>query len=270
MADALAAGTIDGYCVGEPWNTASVALGLGRIATVKAAIWRGSPEKVLGVQAQWADTHPEALIALLRALYRAAIWCADLASQNELAVWLGSPTYIDRPPEWMVPARPARSTSAAGRWSPWMSSLCRWPRRRPFHGIITRSGSTVKWCAGGRSATAKRTRRSRAKRIAPTFIARRSSRSVWRCPEPTPRSRRARAGNARRLRRREPGARARRIFRWQPLRSRPDRRLYRGAEPVERSLNWRPAFARSAQNLSGCRRQMLGHWSQTRPAAIGG
>ena len=104
MADALAAGTIDGYCVGEPWNTASVALGLGRIATVKAAIWRGSPEKVLGVQAQWADTHPEALIALLRALYRAAIWCADLASQNELAVLLGSPTHIDRPPEWMVPA----------------------------------------------------------------------------------------------------------------------------------------------------------------------
>ena len=104
MADALAAGTIDGYCVGEPWNTASVVLGLGRIATVKAAIWRGSPEKVLGVQAQWADTHPEALIALLRALYRAAIWCADLASQNELAVLLGSPTYIDRPPEWMVPA----------------------------------------------------------------------------------------------------------------------------------------------------------------------
>jgi len=104
MADALGAGTIDGYCVGEPWNTASVMLGSGRIATVKAAIWRGSPEKVLGAQAQWAETHPEALTALLRALYRAAVWCSDVVNRDELAALLGSPAYIDRPPEWMLPA----------------------------------------------------------------------------------------------------------------------------------------------------------------------
>jgi len=104
MADALGAGTIDGYCVGEPWNTASVVLGSGRIATVKAAIWRGSPEKVLGAQAQWAETHPEALTALLRALYRAAVWCSDVVNRDELAALLGSPAYIDRPPEWMLPA----------------------------------------------------------------------------------------------------------------------------------------------------------------------
>ena len=74
MADALGAGTIDGYCVGEPWNTAAVMLGRGHIATVKAAIWRGSPEKVLGAQAQWAEGHPEALSALLRgALSRGAV-----------------------------------------------------------------------------------------------------------------------------------------------------------------------------------------------------
>ncbi|TKB28894.1 MAG: nitrate transporter, partial [Mesorhizobium sp.] len=36
MADALAAGRIDGYCVGEPWNSAAVVAGTGRIATVKA------------------------------------------------------------------------------------------------------------------------------------------------------------------------------------------------------------------------------------------
>ncbi|MFC6656787.1 ABC transporter substrate-binding protein [Roseibium salinum] len=49
MADALAAGQLDGYCVGEPWNTAAVAAGTGRIATYKQAIWPDSPEKVLGV-----------------------------------------------------------------------------------------------------------------------------------------------------------------------------------------------------------------------------
>jgi two-component system, oxyanion-binding sensor len=49
MADALEAGRIDGYCVGEPWNTAAVVKGVGRIVTVKAAIWKSSPEKVLGI-----------------------------------------------------------------------------------------------------------------------------------------------------------------------------------------------------------------------------
>jgi NitT/TauT family transport system ATP-binding protein len=104
MADALGAGTIEGYCVGEPWNTAAVELGLGRIATVKAKIWRGSPEKVLGAQAQWAGRHQDALAALLRAIYRAALWCATPANHEELASILASPSYVDRPAEWMLPA----------------------------------------------------------------------------------------------------------------------------------------------------------------------
>jgi len=45
MADAMAAGRIDGYCVGEPWNSVSVVARTGHIATVKAAIWRNSPKR---------------------------------------------------------------------------------------------------------------------------------------------------------------------------------------------------------------------------------
>ena len=104
MADALAAGNIDGYCVGEPWNTAAVALGHGHIATIKAAIWRSSPEKVLGVQARWAAEHPDALDALLRALYKAAVWCSAPANKEELAALLAKPAYVGRPMEWMMPA----------------------------------------------------------------------------------------------------------------------------------------------------------------------
>jgi NitT/TauT family transport system ATP-binding protein len=104
MADALHAGNLDGYCVGEPWNTATVMRGAGRIATVKAAIWRGSPEKVLGVQAPWAERNPEALAALLRALYRAALWCGEPTNRAELASLLARSAYIDRPAAWMLPA----------------------------------------------------------------------------------------------------------------------------------------------------------------------
>ena len=104
MADALGAGRIDGYCVGEPWNTAAVINGVGRIATVKAAIWKSSPEKVLGVAAPWAETNPGALAALLRALYRAAKWCGTPVNRGELARLLADPRYIGCPAEWLQPA----------------------------------------------------------------------------------------------------------------------------------------------------------------------
>jgi NitT/TauT family transport system ATP-binding protein len=104
MADALGAGRIDGYCVGEPWNTAAVAKNVGRIVTVKAAIWRSSPEKVLGVAAPWAESNPDALSSLLRALYTAAQWCGSPANHGELAHLLSGPSYIDCPAEWLLPA----------------------------------------------------------------------------------------------------------------------------------------------------------------------
>jgi two-component system, oxyanion-binding sensor len=50
MSIALRDGTIDGFCVGEPWNSVAVNASVGRIITVKSAIWRSSPEKVLGVK----------------------------------------------------------------------------------------------------------------------------------------------------------------------------------------------------------------------------
>ncbi|WP_395383401.1 CmpA/NrtA family ABC transporter substrate-binding protein [Mesorhizobium sp. UC22_110] len=104
MADALGARRIDGYCVGEPWNTAAVAKGVGRIVTTKAGIWRSSPEKVLGVAAEWAEEQPEALSALLRALYHAAVWCGDSGNRGELAELMARPTHVDCPAEWLKPA----------------------------------------------------------------------------------------------------------------------------------------------------------------------
>ena len=104
MADALGTGSIDGYCVGEPWNTAAVLAGSGRIVTVKAAIWRSSPEKVLGVEERWAIASPEALSALLRALYYAAEWCAEAGNRDELSALMANPAYLAKSPEWTIPA----------------------------------------------------------------------------------------------------------------------------------------------------------------------
>lgn len=104
MVDALASGTIDGCCIGEPWNTAAALLGRGHIVTVKAAIWRSSPEKILGAGALWAEENPEALSALLRALSNAAKWCGDAHNHDDLTRILAEKLYVGQPAGWMLPA----------------------------------------------------------------------------------------------------------------------------------------------------------------------
>ncbi|MEM8701183.1 MAG: CmpA/NrtA family ABC transporter substrate-binding protein [Pseudomonadota bacterium] len=104
MADALAAGQLDGYCVGEPWNTAAVSAGTGRIVTYKQAIWPDSPEKVLGVTRKWAHSSPETLAALMRAMSRAADWCADPANADHLTALLAGPDYLACAPDLCRPA----------------------------------------------------------------------------------------------------------------------------------------------------------------------
>jgi NitT/TauT family transport system ATP-binding protein len=115
MPDALATGGIDGYCVGEPWNSAAVAAGVGRIATVKAAIWPRSPEKVLGTTEAWAARNPEALAALLRALYLAAQWCGRAANHAEAAAILARPAYLGAPVELIGAALSGRLRLGGGQ-----------------------------------------------------------------------------------------------------------------------------------------------------------
>jgi len=114
MADALAAGTVDGYCAGEPWNSAGVLAGAGRIVTVKARLWPDSPDKVLGVEQRWAEAHPEALAALLRALYAASLWCGDPANHAEAAAILGGPAYLDKPSDLLLRGLSGRLELARG------------------------------------------------------------------------------------------------------------------------------------------------------------
>lgn len=95
MSDALATGAIDGFCVGEPWNSQAVALGIGEVITTKASIWRSSPEKVLGLRRNWAERNPETLSKLIVALYKSAHWCADPANAEQLATFLARSKYLD-------------------------------------------------------------------------------------------------------------------------------------------------------------------------------
>jgi two-component system, oxyanion-binding sensor len=94
LADALRTGQIDGFCVGEPWNSVAVDAGVGAIVTPTTALWPLSAEKVLGCRAEWADRYPQELAALLRALYRAARWTEAPQNHAEVARLLAEPRYV--------------------------------------------------------------------------------------------------------------------------------------------------------------------------------
>ncbi|WP_343038481.1 CmpA/NrtA family ABC transporter substrate-binding protein [Microvirga arsenatis] len=93
-ADAMAAQTIDGFCVNAPWNIIAVEKGVGRIVATKADIWPSAPEKVLGISPDWAEKNPETLSRLIVALDAAARWCDDPDNHGHLAEMLGSPAYV--------------------------------------------------------------------------------------------------------------------------------------------------------------------------------
>lgn len=95
MVQSLSADQIDGFCVGEPWNNLAADQGTGKVLLSSAAVWPDGPEKVLGIQAQWANHNPDTLAALLRALNQAARWADAPENHGELANILSKPAYLD-------------------------------------------------------------------------------------------------------------------------------------------------------------------------------
>jgi NitT/TauT family transport system ATP-binding protein len=114
LVDAMRAGQIDGFCVGEPWNSVAVHACVGTIVTTTTAIWPLSPEKVLGCRQEWAEHHPKQLAALLRALYRASLWCERPENHSELAKLLAQPRFVGAPAELLRQALTGQLVLSAG------------------------------------------------------------------------------------------------------------------------------------------------------------
>jgi nitrate/nitrite transport system substrate-binding protein len=95
MPATLAQGTIQGYCVGEPWNQQAVFRGIGLPVITDYEIWRNNPEKVFGVTAEWNEKHPNTHVAAVKALIRAGKWLdASLDNRREACRILSRPEYV--------------------------------------------------------------------------------------------------------------------------------------------------------------------------------
>lgn len=82
MPSTMEAGTIYGYCVGEPWNQQAVFKGIGVPVVTDYEIWKNNPEKVFGVSKAWADKYPNTHIRVVKAMIRAAQWLDENNNKN--------------------------------------------------------------------------------------------------------------------------------------------------------------------------------------------
>ncbi|MBD3803232.1 MAG: ABC transporter substrate-binding protein [Thioclava sp.] len=96
MPATLEAGTIYGYCVGEPWNQQAVFKGIGVPVITDYEIWKNNPEKVFGITAEFAEENPNTTLAITKALIRAAMWLDenDNANRPEAVEILAKSEYV--------------------------------------------------------------------------------------------------------------------------------------------------------------------------------
>ncbi|MEL7277086.1 MAG: CmpA/NrtA family ABC transporter substrate-binding protein [Pseudomonadota bacterium] len=96
MPATMEAGTILGYCVGEPWNQQAVFKGIGVPVITDYQIWKNNPEKVFGLTKEFTEENPNTTLAITKALIRAAIWLDenDNANRPEAVEILSRSEYV--------------------------------------------------------------------------------------------------------------------------------------------------------------------------------
>jgi two-component system, oxyanion-binding sensor len=99
MVESLANKHVDGFCVGAPWNSVAVDLGIGHILHFVSEILSRATEKLLAVRQRWADDNPDVLQRLIRAHHRAAEFVENEQNRDEVAAILAAPNRIDVAPD---------------------------------------------------------------------------------------------------------------------------------------------------------------------------
>jgi len=90
-------GTMDCFCVGEPWNEQLVNQNIGYTALTTGELWGGHPEKALGMRAEWVDANPKATLAIMMATMEAQQWCEKAEDKQEMAEIVGRRQWFNVP-----------------------------------------------------------------------------------------------------------------------------------------------------------------------------
>lgn len=99
MAEALAAGEVDAFCVGEPWGSVAVEAEVGALLVPSRAIWAVAPEKVLAARHDWIEENAALTGRLMRAIWRSARWLSVPENRFIASDILARPQYVNAPLE---------------------------------------------------------------------------------------------------------------------------------------------------------------------------
>jgi ABC-type nitrate/sulfonate/bicarbonate transport system substrate-binding protein len=102
MVGSLSSGHVDAFCVGAPWNSIAVDLGVGHILHFVSDILQRAAEKVLAVRQDWSEKNPQVLAALTRAHCAAAAFIEDDGNRDEVAALLAQPERIGVSPDVLL------------------------------------------------------------------------------------------------------------------------------------------------------------------------
>jgi nitrate/nitrite transport system substrate-binding protein len=92
-------GNMDAFCVGEPWNEQLVNQDIGFTACTTGELWKGHPEKALGLRSDWVEQNPNAAKALLMAVMEAQMWADSMDNKDEMSDILGKRQWFNVPPK---------------------------------------------------------------------------------------------------------------------------------------------------------------------------
>jgi nitrate/nitrite transport system substrate-binding protein len=92
-------GTMDCFCVCEPWNLQLIHQNIGYTAITTGELWDKHPEKSFGLRADWVDKNPKSAMALLMAVMEAQQWCEKMDNREEAAAICAKRQWINCPVE---------------------------------------------------------------------------------------------------------------------------------------------------------------------------
>ena len=90
-------GSMDTFCVCEPWNKQLITQGIGYTANTTSEIWQNHPEKAFGMRADYVDANPNSTKALLKAIMEAQMFCEEPANREEVARICSQRRWINAP-----------------------------------------------------------------------------------------------------------------------------------------------------------------------------
>ena len=90
-------GSMDTFCVCEPWNRQLINQKIGYTANTTGEMWHNHPEKAFGMRADYVDANPNSTKALLKAVMEAQMYCEDPAHREEVAEICSRRRWINAP-----------------------------------------------------------------------------------------------------------------------------------------------------------------------------